>query len=224
MSPLHIACLRGDNVELIEKLLNHGANPHAKDDQGRTVLDLMSLNFDEMREIICKIAGQNQYEFSEKNSYRNYSETESEVATVPSREERQENIIMIGKLLQDRYGIRFSSANDDVMPQQTRSAAVFFQSAPNFIDEMINANVFTREAASAFDQSLRTRLSDYRVHNIIMCQDRNINEKIGVFTQIRNLSEGEFQSLLSIFDTYDFVGAMCVQNTIDVNGALSLNA
>lgn len=91
MTALHYACLRGDNPQVIKKLLEKNANPLLKDYQGRTAADLLDIGHQEMQNIIKEATG----------SPDGFKNNKCETATVPSPSERDQNILQIRKLLKD---------------------------------------------------------------------------------------------------------------------------
>ncbi len=99
MTALHIACLRGDDPELIKLLLDNGANLNAADYEGRTPLDLLNLDYKLAQNIIYQITT---IEMNRKSSmcfgYKS-PENKSYSATLPTREHRIENQVEIKKLL-----------------------------------------------------------------------------------------------------------------------------
>lgn len=98
MTPLHIACLRGDSSELIQKLLDKGADLNAVDYYGNKPNDLLSYSYEEVQIIIQNMTGN--YKFGGKeHSYIKLREDQSYTATLPTREERESNIQEIRKIL-----------------------------------------------------------------------------------------------------------------------------
>ncbi|MGL9758394.1 MAG: ankyrin repeat domain-containing protein [Wolbachia sp.] len=98
MIPLHIACLRGDSPELIQKLLDKGANLNAVDYYGNKPNDLLSYSYEKVQIIIQNMTGK--YKFGGKeHSHIKLREDQSYTATLPTREERESNIQEIREIL-----------------------------------------------------------------------------------------------------------------------------
>lgn len=97
MSPLHIACLRGDDPELIKQLIDHGADKNAVDLMGRTAVDLLDFDYEQTQKILEQLldnCGFGQAPFSENRSF---------VATLPDRQEREQNIEAIRGFFQGKH-------------------------------------------------------------------------------------------------------------------------
>lgn len=98
MTPLHIACLRGDSPELIQKLLDKGADLNAVDYYGNKPNDLLSYSYEKVQIIIQNMTGN--YKFGGKeHSHIKLRENQSYTATLPTREERESNIKEIREIL-----------------------------------------------------------------------------------------------------------------------------
>ncbi len=94
MTALHIACLRGDEAEFIQILIDKGADINIKDDDGKTPIDYLDTSYEDAQAMIVKLTGGYHY-FSNKKFPHS-----SDVATLPSREFRQNNIEDIRKSFQ----------------------------------------------------------------------------------------------------------------------------
>ncbi len=112
MTALHIACLRGDDPELIILLFNNRANLNATDYEGRTPLDLLNLDYESAQKIINQITtteGDRHWRFGDE-----LPENKSYTATLPTRKHRIENQAEIKKLLlplQDTSVLKNSSVS-----------------------------------------------------------------------------------------------------------------
>lgn len=82
MTALHIACLRGDDPELIQGLINKGADLRRVDYQGRTPLDCLNISYTEARQMTNRLAGIRPEIHGEANT----------LSTLPSPAERERNI------------------------------------------------------------------------------------------------------------------------------------
>lgn len=92
MTALHIACLRGDDPELIELLLAKGADPYLEDYSGCIASDYLSTNYEEVKNILSKMTAEQQF------GYKN-EPNKSYVATVPTEADRKINSASIEKIL-----------------------------------------------------------------------------------------------------------------------------
>jgi hypothetical protein len=95
MTALHIALLRGDDVELIKLLLTRGAKLDCVDFMGRTPVDLLSFEYDAVQEIVGKLLDDSEFGSDD------LSENKSFVATLPTKADRARNIEAIKTLLID---------------------------------------------------------------------------------------------------------------------------
>lgn len=102
MTALHIACLRGDSIELIEKLLAKGATIDQVDYSGKLPICYLEKSYEEVKEIIGQLTDAFLYPFGDIRFNRNYDENVSLVATLPTKEERNRNISEIRKLLNSK--------------------------------------------------------------------------------------------------------------------------
>ncbi|KTD11040.1 Ankyrin repeat protein [Legionella gratiana] len=98
MTPLHIACLRGDSPELIKALLKRGADCDALDYKGRRPVDMLHVSDEEMQETICELSGSSDSSFPILKHY-DYLSKKPETATVPASQERKQCILNIRYLL-----------------------------------------------------------------------------------------------------------------------------
>ncbi|STX35187.1 ankyrin repeat domain-containing protein [Legionella cincinnatiensis] len=98
MTPLHIACLRGDCFELIKALLKRGADCDALDYKGRKPVDMLHLSDEEMQEIIGELSGTSDSSFQVFKQY-DYLSKQAKRATVPTVQERKQCILNIRYLL-----------------------------------------------------------------------------------------------------------------------------
>ncbi|KTD60157.1 Ankyrin repeat protein [Legionella sainthelensi] len=98
MTPLHIACLRGDCPDLIKALIKRGADCDALDYKGRKPVDMLHVSDEEMQEIICELSGTSDSSFHVFKQY-DYLSKQSEMATVPTSKERKQCILNIRYLL-----------------------------------------------------------------------------------------------------------------------------
>jgi hypothetical protein len=89
MTALHLACIRGDDIELIDMLLARGANPALKDYNGYTPLDLLDENYESAQKTVAQQTG----------GFSFWQENKCSVATLPSRQERLKNIAKIRQRL-----------------------------------------------------------------------------------------------------------------------------
>jgi len=99
MTALHIACLRGDDPELIVLLFNNRANLNAKDYEGRTPLDLLNLDYESAQKIIIQMTVLSEIGWKEWNFGYKLPENKSITATLPTRKHRRENQKEIRELL-----------------------------------------------------------------------------------------------------------------------------
>lgn len=102
MTPLHIACLRGDDPELINLLLVNGANINAKDYRGRTPLELMNLSYEDTKKtirLLTLIPEDLDNENFAFGSRTRLPENISSTATLPLKEERIANQTKIRTML-----------------------------------------------------------------------------------------------------------------------------
>lgn len=97
MTALHIACARGDNPEFISKLIQAGANIDAIDIHGRKPIDLLNMSYESLQLLISTMVPSGFGE--ELHSGEKYPENKSDLATLPTRDERSENIKKICSLL-----------------------------------------------------------------------------------------------------------------------------
>lgn len=94
MTPLHIACLRGECSELVKKLLARGADCNALDYQGRKPADMLHLSDKEINTIISDLSGSLNNccgRFKKANS----NIMKSEIATTPASQERKHYMLNI---------------------------------------------------------------------------------------------------------------------------------
>ncbi|MFT4314711.1 MAG: ankyrin repeat domain-containing protein [Wolbachia pipientis] len=112
MTPLHIACLRGDSPELIQRLLDKGANPDAVNYKGERPIDMIGYSYEDTQKIIENITGGHKFKSEEK-----YDENESGVATLPTRKEREDNIKVIREILRATKSRSDTSTVDDQIPK-----------------------------------------------------------------------------------------------------------
>lgn len=98
MTPLHIACLRGDCPELIKALIKRGADCDALDYKGRKPVDMLHVTDEEMQEIICEFSEASDSSFHVFKQH-DYLSRHSEMATVPTSKERKQSILSIRYLL-----------------------------------------------------------------------------------------------------------------------------
>ncbi|WP_133134336.1 ankyrin repeat domain-containing protein [Legionella santicrucis] len=98
MTPLHIACLRSDCPELIRALLKRGADCDALDYKGRKPVDMLHVSDEEMQEILCELSGTSDNSFHAFKQY-DYLSKQSEIATIPTSQERKQCILNIRYLL-----------------------------------------------------------------------------------------------------------------------------
>ncbi|VEB35753.1 Ankyrin repeat protein [Legionella sainthelensi] len=98
MTPLHIACLRGDCPELIKALIKRGADCGALDYKGRKPVDMLHVSDEEKQEIICELSGTSDSSFHVFKQY-DYLSKQSEMATVPTSKEHKQYILYIRYLL-----------------------------------------------------------------------------------------------------------------------------
>ncbi|WP_237398568.1 ankyrin repeat domain-containing protein [Wolbachia endosymbiont of Diaphorina citri] len=112
MTPLHIACLRGDSPELIQRLLDKGANPDAVNYKGEKPIDMIGYSYEDTQKIIESITGGYKFESEEK-----YDENKSVVATLPTRKEREDNIKVIREILHAAKSRSNTSTVDDQIPK-----------------------------------------------------------------------------------------------------------
>jgi len=110
MTPLHIACLRGDDPELITLLVEKGAKWETKDYTGRTPLELLNFNYESTQHMIAKLT--NSYRSEEPWVFgQSKAENQSETATLPTRQQRRENQAKILK--------HFSKSNSSLLSIMT---------------------------------------------------------------------------------------------------------
>lgn len=175
MTPLHIACLRGDDPALITLLLEHDADPLATDDLGRTPAQLTTLSYEEAQKIITNITGEGfeAYKFGLHNATRQYAENESEVATLPTRAERDKNIDVIKndpRFLKPRRRL----SDHEIFQQYEHVHTLMLFNMAGFIDiERMNERQLKRLNATAWlimlklmDVKTALALSDIKVDYI----------------------------------------------------------
>ncbi|QJT95119.1 hypothetical protein HGO53_06010 [Wolbachia endosymbiont of Diaphorina citri] len=115
MTPLHIACLRGDSPELIQRLLDKGANPDAVNYKGEKPIDMLGYSYEDTQEIVGKMAGG--CTFGILDAYTECDENKSVVATLPTRKEREDNIKVIREILHAAKSRSNTSTVDDQIPK-----------------------------------------------------------------------------------------------------------
>ncbi|WP_160116891.1 ankyrin repeat domain-containing protein, partial [Legionella sainthelensi] len=98
MTPLHIACLRGDSPDLIKALLKRGADCTALDYKGRRPVEMLNIDNVERQEIIGELSG------SSGNSsrvFKQYDQPSKNLVTakIPTSQERKQSILNIRFLL-----------------------------------------------------------------------------------------------------------------------------
>lgn len=98
MTPLHIACLRGDCPELIKALLKRGADYDALDYKGRRPVDMLDMSDEKMQEIICELSLSSDCSFKVFKRHDSLSK-KSEMATVPTLHARKHYILGVRYLL-----------------------------------------------------------------------------------------------------------------------------
>lgn len=109
MTPLHIACLRGDDPELITRLLKKGAGIEAKDYKGNKPIDLLNYEYKEVQKIIGSMTGRI---FGVDSGNIRYEENKSFCATLPTKQERDENIKQIREILLSNVSIKKQVNNE----------------------------------------------------------------------------------------------------------------
>ncbi|WP_258956636.1 ankyrin repeat domain-containing protein [Legionella sainthelensi] len=98
MTPLHIACLRGDCLDLIKALIKRGADCNALDYKGRKPVDMLHVSDEEKQEIISELTGASDSALDVFKQYDSLSK-HSEMTTVPTSQERKQDILSIRYLL-----------------------------------------------------------------------------------------------------------------------------
>ncbi len=94
MTPLHIACLRGDEPTLIELLLQKGAKLDVKDCYDMTPADYLDFSYADVKKILpIMLDG---FEFGTSD----YAPNTSHMATIPTEDERARNVLLIKKIFQ----------------------------------------------------------------------------------------------------------------------------
>ena len=115
ITPLHIACLRGDSPELVQKLLNKGADLNAVNYKSKKPIDLLDYSYEDTQKIIGDITGG--WAFGTKDLYTEYDENQSAVTTLPTREERESNIKVIREILCTTKSRSDASTVDNQIPK-----------------------------------------------------------------------------------------------------------
>ncbi len=98
MNVLHIAFLRGDSLDFIQKLLEHGANPNAHDYLGHKAEYYLDLDYDVVKTEISNILQVDTdgfYAFGESSATEHLGPT----ITLPTRKEREHNVSEIKEFL-----------------------------------------------------------------------------------------------------------------------------
>jgi hypothetical protein len=130
MTPLHIACLRGDTPLLIQLLLDKGADPKAQDASGKTPFQYLDSDYNEAKKQIILLTG---------DLFQNFSAIVSEAppehilftATLPTRVERNRNIQEIKTLLKK------NPSDSLTANKNTGNQPAFFSFQKKSEDEMI---------------------------------------------------------------------------------------
>lgn len=90
---LHIACMRGDPGELIELLLQRGADKTKRDKQERMPIELCTMRHKEMKEWVLQLT-------SDKGTISKFNrKCRAYTASVPTEQQRKSNIAIIQELL-----------------------------------------------------------------------------------------------------------------------------
>jgi hypothetical protein len=76
-----------------------GADVNALDNEGKTALDRLNEGYEEVQKLISQMTCQNDFSFG-RVSGENSSENRSDFATLPTREERENNITLIREILE----------------------------------------------------------------------------------------------------------------------------
>lgn len=98
MTALHIACLRGDNPELIKLLLDRGSDITIRDHKGLTPIDYLKFNFSVAQKTIENLMDNNKFGRA-FGAGKRYLPNQSYVATLPSEKERSKNQAIIKSML-----------------------------------------------------------------------------------------------------------------------------
>lgn len=89
MTALHIACLRGDKPELIQKLLEKGADPAIRDYEGKTAMEYLDLEYGAVINTFNKLI----------------NPTDIDWFTLPTEKERTNNVEQLHDLFIDSRGL-----------------------------------------------------------------------------------------------------------------------
>ena len=103
MSALHIACLRGDNIDLIKALMERGANLELHDYIGKKPMDYLLTPADEVKTTINRLLGLLVYDDGTA------AELTRLVSTLPNTQERAKNITNIQRYFSEANSINITA-------------------------------------------------------------------------------------------------------------------